>query len=55
MLMILISSGVSVDGDFQPWLHCCGICTDSREPRGFENNSEFPSGGSGWLTFLFGF
>lgn len=39
--MILISSGVSVDGYFQPWLHCCEICTDSREPRGFENNSNF--------------
>lgn len=41
MVMILISSGVSVDGYFQPWLHCCEICTDSREPRGFENNWNF--------------
>lgn len=39
--MILISSGVSVVGYFQSWLHCCEIWTDSREPRGFENNSNF--------------
>lgn len=39
--MILTSSGVSVDGYFQSWLHCCEIWTDSREPRGFENNSNF--------------
>lgn len=39
MVMILTSSGVSVDGYFQLWLHCCELCPDSREPRGFENNS----------------
>lgn len=39
--MILTSSGVSVDGYFQSWLHCCEIWTDSREPRGFDNNSNF--------------
>lgn len=39
--MTLTYSDVSVDGYFQSWLHCCEICTDSREPRGFENNSNF--------------
>lgn len=39
--MILTSSGVSVDGYFQILLHFCESWTDSREPGGFENNSNF--------------